>query len=100
MRRILQFVTMVFGLSACVAGLDVKHNSRKEVTVEGVPHVVYEMKANKSYKAFEQDLTGGFRDPNDYRQNVMAIEKVSGCRVVPETVTNQGLQTTALVECK
>ena len=52
-----------------------------------------------SYVAHEANLMGGLIDPNDYRQNVMAVEAVTGCTVDPRTIINSGLQIRALVIC-
>ena len=85
-------------MSAC--DLSVDTNTRKEVTIEGVPHYVWKMHGkSESYVSHETNLMGGLIDPNDYRRNVMAIEAVTGCSVDPRTIINSGMQTRALVTC-
>lgn len=87
-------------LVGCTDGLAVEYDSKQEVIIEGVPHVVFTMVAGKdNYQAREKSWMGGAIDPNDYRQNILAIEAVSGCEVDMGTVTNQGLVTTASVNC-
>ena len=71
------------------------------VDVEGDPHKVKQLKGNPNgYVAHETNLLGGWIDPEDYRRNIIAIEEATGCKVDPTTITNQGLQTTALVICE
>lgn len=85
-------------LSAC--DLSVDTSTRQEVTVEGVPHYVFKMHGtSNSYVAHGTNLMGGLIDPDDYRQNVMAIEAATGCTVDQRTIINGGLQTRALVIC-
>lgn len=36
--------------------------------------------------AHEANLVGGLIDPNDYRQNVMAVEAATGCTADPLTI--------------
>jgi len=69
------------------------------VEVEGIKHVVKTMKASNSYLAHETPPWGGLIDPNYYRKNVLAIEKVTGCIVDRVTIMNQGLATYAAVVC-
>jgi hypothetical protein len=85
-------------LAAC--NLSVDPSTRKEVTIEGVPHYVWNARGmSNSYISHEKNLMGGLIDSNDYRQNVMAIEAVTGCTVDSRTIINSGLQTRALVTC-
>lgn len=70
------------------------------IQIEGVDHIVKRMKSDEfSWWAREKSLVGGFIDPNDYRQNIMAIERVSGCKVDLRSVMNKGLETIARVNC-
>ncbi len=41
----------------------------------------------------------GFIDPRDYQQNVKEIEKVTHCKVIRETIVNEGQVTRAAVDC-
>jgi hypothetical protein len=87
-------------LFGCSDGLGVDYDSRRDVVIEGVPHIVFEMRAGgNTYQARESSLLGGLIDPNDYRQNVLAIEAVTGCPVDRRTIINQGLVTIALTKC-
>ncbi|WP_435137678.1 hypothetical protein [Pseudopelagicola sp. nBUS_19] len=89
--------SLLFG---CMDGLSVDYDSRRDVVIEGVPHVVFALRVGgNTYYARESDLTGGRVDPNDFRQNVLAIEAVTGCQVDRSTITNAGLVTTAQVKC-
>ena len=94
-----------FALTACMilvsaCDLSVDTSTRQEVIIEGIPHYVFQINGtSNSYLAHETNLTGGLIDPNDYRQNVMAIEAVTGCTIDTRTIINSGLLTRALVIC-
>jgi len=75
--------------------------SAHQVEVDGVPHLVQKMPGTENgWAAHQTNIWGGFIDPNDYLMNVKAIEKYTGCHVVKETILNQGMRTSASVECK
>ena len=87
-------------LFGCIDGLGVDYDSRRDVVIEGVPHVVFEMRAGgNTYHARERSTVGGLIDPNDYRQNILAIEAVTGCPVDRSTILNKGLVTMAAAKC-
>ena len=71
-----------------------------EVTVDGVQKLVRKLKSAKNnYAANSKDISGGWIDPNDYVRNIKAIEAVTDCKVLVGSVSNQGMQTIAAVEC-
>lgn len=94
MYKIVTLIVPFFLLLGCATT-----GEKVDVTVEGIPHVVKKMKAEGGWMAHEKDLWGGFIDPKSYKLNVLAIEKVTGCKVDPYTISNQGMATTAFVEC-
>ncbi|WP_109386662.1 hypothetical protein [Salibaculum griseiflavum] len=86
----------LLALGGCAA----EHGTKQLVVVEGVEHAVKSIRESEnSFVAHEVDLAGGVIDPNDYRQNVVAIEMATGCVVDTRTIVNSGLQTMALVVC-
>tara|TARA_R110000868_G_scaffold355038_1_gene616308 strand:+ start:471 stop:761 length:291 start_codon:yes stop_codon:yes gene_type:complete len=94
MKRLLLF-TVAFFMAGCATTGEVI-----PIQIEGVDHIVKRMKSDEfSWWAREKSFLGGFIDPNDFRQNIMAIELVSGCKVDLGTVRNQGLETIARVDC-
>jgi len=87
-------------ISLALAGCAAEPGTQQRVVVEGVEHVVMSIRnSENTYLAHEVNLMGGVIDPNDYRQNVLAIEMVTGCDVDTRTIVNSGLQTMALVSC-
>lgn len=40
-----------------------------------------------------------YGDMSIFPQNVKAIEKATGCRVIPESIVNSGIKTDAAVNC-
>lgn len=94
MKRLI-LLTATFFMIGCATTGETIH-----IQIEGVDHIVKRMKSDEfSWWAREKSLLGGFIDPNDFRQNIMAIERVSGCKVNLGTVRNNGLETIARVDC-
>ena len=87
-------------LTLCVIGGCATTGNAIHIQIEGVDHIVKRMKSDEfSWWAREKSVIGGFLDPNDFRQNIMAIELISGCKVDLGTVRNKGLETIARVDC-
>ena len=82
-------------------GCTVDRSTVIEVSVDGVTHVVGKMRgeADNNYVAQWKNLWGGRINPNIYVRNIKAIELVSGCKVINNSIVNQGLVTMASVEC-
>jgi len=100
MKNLMLPLVGVLGFAGCTDGPVVDYDARQDVVVEGVPHVVFPMLSGpNNYQAREASLMGGLIDPNDYRQNILAIEAVTGCTVNRGSVINQGLITMAAVIC-
>jgi hypothetical protein len=99
MKKLL-FLTLLFLWGCTPAGL-ISNSPVHHVTVNNVPVQVQKMAGsdNDAWAAAKDDFWGGFVDPKDYERNIIAIEKVTGCKVVGNTVTNAGMRTTALVYC-
>lgn len=55
--------------------------------------------AGESWAAIPDLLTTMRATPQTYAGNIAAIESHTGCRVDPATVSNTGMQTTAMVKC-
>lgn len=75
----------------------------KVLTTE-INHTSYDVQKIRQKKngwaANPSNIWGGFIDPEIYIFNIKAIEKVSGCKVLRDTIINQGLNTMAAVSCK
>lgn len=69
-------------------------------TIDGIPHMVQKMPGTEEgWAASKSDVSGGFINPKDCERNVRAIEKVTQCKVVRETISNGGMLTRASVNC-
>lgn len=87
-------------LSACAPGGMLATGEIHHLVIDGVPHAVQAMPGTTNgWAAEKDDVWGGLIDPADYERNIRAIEKQTGCKVVRETIANQGLRTTAAVRC-
>jgi len=95
----LMILVTIFISSCAPAGLMATEPVVK-VSVGGVSHDVQAMPDTKNgWAANKSDLWGGPLDPNDYAENIKAIEKHTGCKVDRGTVLNQGMRTIAAVRC-
>ncbi|MBT6508490.1 MAG: hypothetical protein HN582_00355 [Marinovum sp.] len=71
-----------------------------KIDIDGKEIHLRAMKANpNSYTAYEWDIWGGLIDPSFALRNIQAIEKHTGCKVISNSVYNQGVTTTATVDC-
>jgi hypothetical protein len=94
------FLSVIAFTCACSPGGFGAKGPIYKVEIDGVSVLVRQMRGSpNAYAANEENLWGGWIDPNDYVRNVKAIEKVTGCEVMLASVINQGLQTTASVDC-
>ena len=100
MRMIIYALGAAFIISGCTPGGLAASGPITEVEIDGVPTLVRKMRVDGySYAANPRDISGGWIDPSDYVRNVKAIEAVTGCKVLPVSIQNAGLQTIATVEC-
>jgi hypothetical protein len=87
-------------LCACTPAGPFSSAPTHRLSIDGQMWQVQQMPAGKdTWAANKEDPWGGWLDPRDYQRNVRAIEQVSGCKVVRETISNQGMNTTAAVSC-
>lgn len=86
-------------LAACDEMADYYPNG--QVTVIDNKEYLVNRAANGSYQAFQNKEDFALViDPMEYVRNVKAIEAVSGCRVIRETIRNTKIPSTiASVEC-
>ena len=71
----------------------------EKMTIEGVDIYVKKMKGNNAWRATEDDIWRWAMDPNIYRRNVLAIEKVTNCKVDRASILNFNVSTSATVIC-
>jgi len=87
-------------LCACTPAGPFSTAPTHRLTIDGQMWQVQQMPAGKdTWAANKEDPWGGWLDPRDYERNVRAIELVSKCKVIPATISNQGMATTAAVTC-
>lgn len=99
MKKIILFLSIVV-LSGCAPGGMLATGEVHRLAIDGVSHTVQAMPGTSNgWAASKDDIWGGLIDPADYERNIRAIEKQTGCKVIKETVTNQGMRTTASVKC-
>lgn len=72
--------------------------TKQVVFIEGEEHHVYQTIGTNTYEAFHPDIMGGILDRDAYRKNVLAIEKVTGGKVLLETIEHRGGISEAVVK--
>jgi hypothetical protein len=95
---ILFFTAMAF--SGCNPAGMLSNEQVSVVSIDGIEIGVQPLTSSlNTYAAAPTDLSGGLIDPAVWSRNARAIQTVTGCRIDPTSIENQGLQTLAMVVC-
>lgn len=90
-------VILIFFLVSCSNVVQTQ-----KIMVEGFQHDVLTLTTPNTYSAYKtkwSERTKYGTNPSDFILNIMAIEAITECKVIRESIINNAFITTAAVEC-